>query len=63
MIFYLRWARPSSRPGAHTATPTVAACVAAGWRVVGADPRYDSVLMRRDDDPQETGNTLSREVA
>lgn len=47
-IYYLCWARIGPH-SAHSATPTRAECEAAGYYVVGADPRYaDSVLMRRD---------------
>ena len=48
--FLLRWAKTSTYH-AHSETPSVAECEAAGWTVCGADPRYpDSVLMRKERD-------------
>ena len=48
-IFWLRWARPDGAYAPHSGTPTVADCEADGWTVAGKDPRYPSLLMRRDE--------------
>ena len=49
--FLLRWATPNGT-GAHSETPTVEALLAEGWTVAGKDPRYDSVLMRKECDDE-----------
>ena len=48
-VFYLRWARPDGTYTAHSGTPTVSECEAEGYYIAGGDPRYPSVLMRRDE--------------
>lgn len=48
-VFWLRWARPDGKCGAHSGTPTVSECEADGYHAVGGDPRYPTVLMRRDE--------------
>jgi len=48
-VFFLRWARPDGAYAPHSETPTVSEAEREGYRVVGGDPRYPSVLMRRDE--------------
>ncbi len=52
VVFWLRWARLGTEQP-HTAEigkwPTVAECEREGWVVIGGDPRYSSVLMRKDE--------------
>jgi hypothetical protein len=51
-VFYLRWARLGAAT-VHGGTPSVEQCEAEGYRAVGGDPRYPSVLMRKDDDASD----------
>lgn len=46
MTYLLRWASPDG----HMGMPLIADMERDGWRPIGRDPRYPSVLMRRDVD-------------
>ena len=48
----MRWAT-LGEAGAHSETPTVEALLAEGWTIAGKDPRYDSVLMRKEIEADE----------
>lgn len=45
MKFDLQWATPDGHPANM---PRLADLEHDGWRVIGKDPRYRSLLMRRD---------------